>query len=121
MTPITMLPARAGWSTYRAARAEWRRALRLSPTQNPVYTLTASVLSQEDVLIRTLISLLCAAAFCLPVFAQTQATQPAARSWIATSNQYANMLIDVVFKDRPESGTQQGLRQSRSTCWRICC
>ncbi len=62
-------------------------------------------------MIRTLISLLCAAAFCLPVFAQTQATQPAARSWIATSNQYANMLIDVVFKYRPEFGTQQGLSQ----------
>jgi uncharacterized protein (DUF885 family) len=70
--------------------------------------LTASVLSPEDVLIRTLISLLCAAAFCLPVFAQTQ---PADRSWIATSNQYANMLIDVVFKYRPEFGTQQGLSQ----------
>jgi uncharacterized protein (DUF885 family) len=62
-------------------------------------------------LIRTLISLLCAAAFCLPVFAQTQATQPADRSWIATSNQYANMLIDVAFKYRPEFGTQQGLSQ----------
>jgi uncharacterized protein (DUF885 family) len=42
----------------------------------------------------------------LPVFAQTQ---PGDRSWIATSNQYANMLIDVVFKYRPEFGTQQGL------------
>jgi uncharacterized protein (DUF885 family) len=73
--------------------------------------LTASVLSQEDILMRTLISLLCAAAFCLPVFAQTQATQPADRSWIATSNQYANMLIDVAFKYRPEFGTQQGLSQ----------
>ncbi|MFZ0912432.1 MAG: hypothetical protein WBQ76_05625 [Candidatus Korobacteraceae bacterium] len=60
---------------------------------------------------RTLASLLCAAAFCLPIFAQTQATQPADRSWIATSNQYANMLIDVVFKYRPEFGTQQGLSQ----------
>jgi uncharacterized protein (DUF885 family) len=47
----------------------------------------------------------------LPVFAQTQATQPADRSWIATSNQYAKMLIDVVFKYRPEFGTQQGLSQ----------
>src|ERR1019366_3265780 len=85
-----------------------RNALRLSPSLNPIYTFTASVLSQEDILIRTLISLLCAAAFCLPVFAQTQ---PADRSWIATSNQYANMLIDVVFKYRPEFGTQQGLSQ----------
>jgi uncharacterized protein (DUF885 family) len=47
----------------------------------------------------------------LPVFAQTQASQPADRSWIATSNQYAKMLIDVVFKYRPEFGTQQGLSQ----------
>ncbi len=59
-------------------------------------------------MLRTLISLLCAAAFGLPAFAQTQ---PADRSWIATSNQYANMLIDVVFKYRPEFGTQQGLSQ----------
>jgi uncharacterized protein (DUF885 family) len=47
----------------------------------------------------------------LPAFAQTQATQPADRSWIATSNQYANMLIEVAFKYRPEFGTQQGLSQ----------
>jgi uncharacterized protein (DUF885 family) len=60
-------------------------------------------------LIRTLISLLCAAALGLPAFAQTP--QPGDRSWIATSNQYANMLIDVVFKYRPEFGTQQGLSQ----------
>jgi uncharacterized protein (DUF885 family) len=59
-------------------------------------------------LIRTLISLLCAAAFGLPVFAQTQ---PADRSWIATSNQYANLLINVAFKYHPEFGTQQGLSQ----------
>ena len=57
---------------------------------------------------RIVISLLCAAAFGLPAFAQTQ---PADRSWIATSNRYANMLIDVVFKYRPEFGTQQGLSQ----------
>jgi len=59
-------------------------------------------------LTRIVISLLCAAAFGLPAFAQTQ---PADRSWIATSNRYANMLIDVVFKYRPEFGTQQGLSQ----------
>jgi uncharacterized protein (DUF885 family) len=59
-------------------------------------------------LTRIVISLLCAAAFGLPAFAQSQ---PADRSWIATSNQYANMLIDVVFKYRPEFGTQQGLSQ----------
>ena len=57
---------------------------------------------------RIVISLLCAAALNLPAFAQTQ---PGDRSWIATSNQYANMLIEVVFKYRPEFGTQQGLSQ----------
>jgi uncharacterized protein (DUF885 family) len=59
-------------------------------------------------LTRIVIFLLCAATLNLPAFAQTQ---PADRSWIATSNQYANMLIDVVFKYRPEFGTQQGLSQ----------
>jgi uncharacterized protein (DUF885 family) len=59
-------------------------------------------------LTRIVISLLCAAALNLPAFAQPQ---PADRSWIATSNQYANMLIEVVFKYRPEFGTQQGLSQ----------
>ena len=41
-------------------------------------------------------------------FAQTPATD---KSWIATSNGYANMLIQVVFKYHPELGTQQGLSQ----------
>ncbi len=62
-------------------------------------------------MIRTLISLLCAATFCLPVFAQIQAIPPADRSWIATSNHYANLLIEVAFKYHPEFGTQQGLSQ----------
>ena len=44
----------------------------------------------------------------LPCFAQTQAAD---KSWIAVSNGYANMLIDVVFKHHPEAGTQQGLSQ----------
>ena len=55
-----------------------------------------------------MISLLCMPLFDLPAFAQTQ---PADRSWIATSNHYANMLIEVVFKYHPEAGTQQGLSQ----------
>jgi uncharacterized protein (DUF885 family) len=60
-------------------------------------------------LIRTLISLLLAAALTVPAFAQTQ---PAVdRSWIAASNRYTNMLIEVVFKYHPEAGTQQGLSQ----------
>ncbi len=59
-------------------------------------------------MIRTLISLFCAAALTLPAFAQTQ---PADRRWIAASNRYTNMLIDIVFKYHPEAGTQQGLSQ----------
>ena len=57
---------------------------------------------------RTLISLLSAVVLTLPAFSQSQ---PADRSWIATSNRYANMLIEVVFKYHPEAGTQQGLSQ----------
>ena len=59
-------------------------------------------------MIRTLISLSFAAVLVLPAYAQSQ---PADRSWIATSNRYANMLIEVVFKYHPEAGTQQGLSQ----------
>ena len=44
------------------------------------------------------------------VLASAQA-QPADKSWIAVSNGYANMLIDVFFKHHPEAGTQQGLSQ----------
>ena len=44
----------------------------------------------------------------VPCFAQAQAAD---KSWIAVSNGYANMLIDVVFKHHPEAGTQQGLSQ----------
>jgi uncharacterized protein (DUF885 family) len=38
--------------------------------------------------------------------------KPAAQpGWIAASNTYANMLIDVTFKHHPEFGSQQGLAQ----------
>ena len=59
-------------------------------------------------MIRNMISLALMAVSTLPAFAQTQ---PADRSWIAASNRYANMLIEVVFKYHPEAGTQQGLSQ----------
>ena len=68
------------------------------------------LLAQEDVLIRTLLSLLSAVVLAMPAFAQQ--SQPADRSWIATSNHYANMLIEVVFKYHPEAGTQQGSASS---------
>src|SRR5271157_59975 len=49
-----------------------------------------------------------AAVLTVPCFAQTQAAD---KSWIAVSNGYANMLIEVFFKHHPEGGTQQGLSQ----------
>ena len=52
--------------------------------------------------------ILAAAIWSVPCVAQTQAAD---RSWIAVSNSYANMLIEVVFKHHPEAGTQQGLSQ----------
>ena len=78
------------------------------PFQGMQPGLASRLLRQEDLLIRTLISLSFAAVLTLPAFAQSQ---PADRSWIATSNHYANMLIEVVFKYHPEAGTQQGLSQ----------
>jgi len=49
-----------------------------------------------------------AAVLTMPCFAQGPAAD---KSWIAASNGYANMLIEVVFKYHPEAGTQQGLSQ----------
>ena len=49
-----------------------------------------------------------AAVLAMPCFAQASAAD---KSWIAVSNGYANMLIEVVFKYHPEAGTQQGLSQ----------
>src|SRR5208283_1554168 len=49
-----------------------------------------------------------AAVLTVPCFAQAPAAD---KSWIAVSNGYANMLIEVVFKYHPEAGTQQGLSQ----------
>lgn len=42
---------------------------------------------------------------------QTAATPSAEKGWVATSNQYANMLIQVAFKFHPEQASQQGLSQ----------
>jgi uncharacterized protein (DUF885 family) len=54
------------------------------------------------------LSVFVAAAFTLTALAQTP---PPDRSWIATSNDYSKMLIEVLFKYHPEFGTQQGLSQ----------
>jgi len=59
-------------------------------------------------LIRKLMFVFAAAILCVPCLAQTPAAD---KSWIAVSNGYANMLIEVVFKHHPEAGTQQGLSQ----------
>jgi hypothetical protein len=59
-------------------------------------------------LIRRMISLFAAAALSLPAFAQTQ---PGDRSWIAASNNYTNLLIQVEFKHSPEAASQEGLSE----------
>ncbi len=76
-------------------------------------------------MIRIAFSLLtAAAALSMSVLAQNQPTPgnnsqakpaatpvPAAQSWIATSNHYANMLIEVTFQHHPEAASAQGLSQ----------
>jgi uncharacterized protein (DUF885 family) len=57
---------------------------------------------------RKLMLIFVAAIWSVPSFAQTQVAD---KSWIAVSNGYANMLIEVFFKHHPEAGTQQGLSQ----------
>ncbi len=54
----------------------------------------------------------------LSAFSQSQAAPPQTASapsgekaWVAISNQYANMLIQVAFKFHPEQASQQGLSQ----------
>src|SRR5271169_2783021 len=54
----------------------------------------------------------------LSAFSQTQNAPPQTASapssekgWVAISNQYANMLIQVAFKFHPEQASQQGLSQ----------
>ena len=59
-------------------------------------------------MIRRLMLISAAVVLTMPCFAQTQSAD---KSWIAISNGYANMLIEVVFKHHPEAGTQQGLSQ----------
>ena len=59
-------------------------------------------------MIRRVLSLLTAAVLSLPAYTQSQ---PADRSWIATSNGYTNLLIQVEFKHRPEAASTQGLSE----------
>jgi uncharacterized protein (DUF885 family) len=51
---------------------------------------------------------LCLATFSLPVFAQSKPETP---SWIATSNNYTNLLMQVQIKHHPEIGSNQGLSE----------
>jgi hypothetical protein len=55
-----------------------------------------------------MISLLTATVLGLPAFAQTR---PADRGWIAASNNYTNLLIQVEFKHSPEAASFQGLSE----------
>jgi len=59
-------------------------------------------------LVRKLMMIFAVAIVSVPCFAQTPVAD---KTWIAISNGYANMLIDVVFKHHPEAGTQQGFSQ----------
>jgi hypothetical protein len=59
-------------------------------------------------LIRRVTSLVTVAVLSLPAFAQPQ---PADDSWIAISNDYANLLIRVEFKHDPEAASRQGLSE----------
>ena len=59
-------------------------------------------------MVRKLMMIFAVAIVSVPCFAQTQVAD---KTWIAISNGYANMLIDVVFKHHPEAGTQQGFSQ----------
>ncbi|HEY1462552.1 MAG TPA: DUF885 domain-containing protein [Terriglobales bacterium] len=52
--------------------------------------------------------ILIAAILCLPSFSPAQANIP---SWVATSNQYANLLLKVAMKHSPEAGSQNGLAE----------
>ena len=59
-------------------------------------------------MIRRVISVFTAAVLSLPAFTQTQ---PADRSWIAASNNYTNLLIQVEFKHSPEAASEEGLSE----------
>jgi uncharacterized protein (DUF885 family) len=59
-------------------------------------------------MIREIAIFLTATALTLPVLAQTQPDNP---SWVATSNAYTKMLLDVEMKHSPEQGSDQGLSQ----------
>jgi uncharacterized protein (DUF885 family) len=59
-------------------------------------------------LTRTTASLLTAALIVIPAFSQAQSADHA---WIATSNNYTNMLLTIEMKHEPEAGSRQGLSQ----------
>lgn len=58
------------------------------------------------VLIRKFSLVLTAVFFCALFFAPVEAEGP---DWIAASNQYTNMLVEIEFKHHPEQGSNQGL------------
>jgi uncharacterized protein (DUF885 family) len=59
-------------------------------------------------LIRRMTSLVTVAVLSLPAFAQPQ---PVDDNWIAISNDYANLVIQVEFKHDPEAASRQGLSE----------
>ncbi len=59
-------------------------------------------------MIRKIIPALAAAFFILPAFAQAPTAD---HGWIATSNNYTNLLLAIEMKHNPESGSRQGLSE----------
>jgi uncharacterized protein (DUF885 family) len=59
-------------------------------------------------MVRRIISFFLSVVLGLPAFAQTP---PADRAWIAISNNYADMLMQVSFKHYPENASAEGLAQ----------
>jgi Bacterial protein of unknown function (DUF885) len=59
-------------------------------------------------LIRKFLSIAAATFFILPAFAQAPGAD---QKWIATSNGYTNLLLEIEMKHHPESGSRQGLSE----------
>lgn len=60
-------------------------------------------------MIRVLVLSSATALLAIPAAAQTPASPAAEPGWVAVSNQYTQMLLDVEMKHHPETGSDQGL------------
>jgi len=62
-------------------------------------------------MIRVFVLSIAAALFAFPVVAQQKPAAPAEPSWVAVSNHYTQMVLDVEMKHHPETGSDQGLSE----------